>query len=209
MKPVIFFDWDGTIVDSMDLCVQGVLVTMRKMGLPEPPIELCKACNGPSPEETVPMLGIPPERAQEYYDIRFAAEDAICETVNKAYEGVQDMLRSLKDKAMLCVVSNGHRDYIDQCMKLFQLEGLFSRVEGAIPGRSKPEALQQMLDDIRPERAIMVGDRLGDLMAGRLCGLPTVAACYGFGTEEEWREADFQAYTMQEMQRVLEAFIEG
>jgi len=30
MKPVIFFDWDGTIVDSMDLCVQGVLVTMRQ-----------------------------------------------------------------------------------------------------------------------------------------------------------------------------------
>ena len=45
MKPVIFFDWDGTIVDSMDLCVEGVLVTMRKMGLPEPSVALCEACN--------------------------------------------------------------------------------------------------------------------------------------------------------------------
>lgn len=209
MKPVIFFDWDGTIVDSMDLCVQGVLTTMRKMGLPEPSIELCKACNGPSFEETVPMLGIPPERAQEYYDIRFRAEDELCETVNKPYEGVQAMLRALHPHAELCVASNGQRKYIDQCMALFDMQGLFSRSEGAAPGRSKTQALQQMLDDIRPERAVMVGDRLGDLMAGRACGLPTVAACYGFGTQEEWQEATWQARDMQELQRVLEEFIEG
>ena len=209
MKPVIFFDWDGTIVDSMDLCVQGVLTAMRKMGLPEPSIELCRACNGPTFEETAPMLGIPPERAREYYDIRFAAEDELCKTVNKPYEGVGHMLRALLPHAQLCVVSNGQRKYIDQCMEIFGLQGLFSRVEGAAPGRSKPQALQQMLDEIRPERAVMVGDRLGDLMAGKACGLPTVAACYGFGTPEEWQEATFQAHDMQELQRVLEAFIGG
>jgi len=66
-----------------------------------------------------------------------------------------------------------------------------------------------MLDELQPERAIMVGDRLGDLTAGRSCGLPTVAACYGFGTPQEWQEATWQARDMQEMQRVLEKFIAG
>lgn len=207
MKPVIFFDWDGTIVDSMELCVQGVLTALRRMGLPEPPRSLCEACNGPSYEETVPILGIPPERAQEYYAVRSLAEVELCETVNRAYEGVQAMLRALSDKAELCVVSNGQRKYIDQCMALFGLEGLFSRVEGAVPGRSKTEALRQMIDDIRPERAVMVGDRLGDLMAGQACGLPTVAACYGFGTEEEWREATWQAESVEALHGILEEWM--
>ncbi len=32
MKPVIFFDWDGTLADSMNLCVAEIrqaLITMR------------------------------------------------------------------------------------------------------------------------------------------------------------------------------------
>lgn len=207
VKPFIFFDFDGTIVDSMDLCVQGVLKAMRHLGLPEPPIALCEACNGPTFEETVPMLGIPPERAGEYYAVRTAAEDELCEAINKPYPGVGDMLRALSGKAELCIVSNGQRSYIDQCIALFGFEGLFSHIEGSRPGRTKTQALQEMLDALRPERAVMVGDRLGDLMAGKACGLPTVAACYGFGTPEEWDVATWGARDMQEMQRVLEAWV--
>ena len=38
MKPVIFFDWDGTLADSMNLCVAEIrqaLITMRLPDLPD------------------------------------------------------------------------------------------------------------------------------------------------------------------------------
>lgn len=38
-----------------------------------------------------------------------------------------------------------------------------------------------VLDQMRPQRAVMVGDRKGDFLAGRDNGLPTVSACYGYG----------------------------
>lgn len=33
-KPVIFFDWDGTLADSMPLCIEQIRGTLAEMGLP-------------------------------------------------------------------------------------------------------------------------------------------------------------------------------
>ena len=49
----------------------------------------------------------------------------------------------------------------------------------------------------------MVGDRTGDIRAGKLNGLPTVAAAFGYGNAEEWAEADHCAATMDELQTLL------
>lgn len=49
----------------------------------------------------------------------------------------------------------------------------------------------------------MVGDRTGDIRAGKANGLPTVAAAFGYGNAEEWAEADFRADTMDELQTLL------
>ena len=33
-KPVIYFDWDGTLADSMDLCMGEIALSLEWMGLP-------------------------------------------------------------------------------------------------------------------------------------------------------------------------------
>jgi len=53
----------------------------------------------------------------------------------------------------------------------------------------------------------MVGDRLGDITAGKANGIPTVAACYGFGNEEEYAQADYRADSAEEMTTLLKKLL--
>lgn len=202
-KPVICFDWDGTLCDSMSLCVEELRLTLRRMGLPGQPEELLRRCNGPTYEEAASIVGVPDGRVEEYARIRLRAGLELCPTVNHLFPGVREMLEALRGKATLCVVSNGMGDYIDLCLKTFGLEGMFDRIETFRHGRCKAQALAEVLEDLKPDRVWMVGDRLGDIEAGKRCGIPTVAACYGYGAPDEWAAADLQARTVEELSTLL------
>ena len=80
-RPVIFFDWDGTLADSMPLCIAEIRLALERMGMPELPEALIAQCNGPTYEESVGVLGIPEERAKEFLHERKEAEMALVPTV--------------------------------------------------------------------------------------------------------------------------------
>lgn len=202
-KPVICFDWDGTLCDSMRLCVEELRLTLRRMGLPAQPDEVLGRCNGPTYEEAASIVGVPEERVEEYTRIRLQAGLELCPTVNHLFPGIREMLEALRGQATLCVVSNGMSDYLDLCLRSFGVEGVFERIETFRHGRSKAEALAEVIADLKPERVWMVGDRLGDIEAGKANGVPTVVACYGYGTPDEWAVADMQARTVEELTALL------
>ena len=57
----------------------------------------------------------------------------------------------------------------------------------------KPELVAKLLSDlgIRAESAVMVGDTIGDVEAGKANGLATVGVTWGYGLREELVGADF------------------
>lgn len=202
-KPIIFFDWDGTLCDSMQLCIEENRTTLLTMGLPDQPDEVLRRCNGPTFEEAAPIIGIPAERMAEYCRIRLSCALTLVPKVNRLFPGAKELLSALKDRAELCIVSNGTREYLTLCMQQFGLEGVFRRMAWSRPERSKAQNLAGLLAELQPERAFMVGDRIGDIRAGQANGLPTIAAAYGYGCDAEYAEADFRADTMAELQAML------
>ena len=121
MKPVIFFDWDGTLADSMNLCVAEIRQALITMRLPDLPDDVLRQCNGPTFEQSLDILHIPHDRAQEYMTTRLTAELALVPTVNRLFPGVREMLQTLREYADLCIVSNGEHDYIALCLQVFGL----------------------------------------------------------------------------------------
>ncbi|MGN1019137.1 MAG: HAD family hydrolase [Aristaeellaceae bacterium] len=208
-KPAILFDWDGTLADSMDLCIGEVRLALTRMGLPVPPEAVIRQCNGPTFEESIPLLGIPRERAEEYLRVRLQAGLELCPRVNRLFPGVREMLLTLRERADLCIASNGTADYLALCQRVFGLEGVFRAVRAAQQGRTKAGAVADILAEVRPCAAIMVGDRLGDIEAGKANGLPTLCAAYGYGDAGAWAAADQAAENVAELQRRLERFIEA
>lgn len=206
-RPVIFFDWDGTIADSMPLCIGEITLAIQRMGLPVPPVEKLKACNGPTYEESIAVLELPPERGEEFLRLRKEAEMELVPQVQQFFPGIREMLEELRTFADLAIVSNGLQEYLELSTRVMQVEDVFTRLQAHIPGKSKAEALGLLMADMQPEKCVMVGDRLGDITAGKANGIPTVAACYGFGNEEEYAQADHRANSAKEMTELLKKLL--
>ena len=205
-RPVIFFDWDGTLCDSMDLCIHENRMALERMGLPAVPEASLRACNGPTFQEAVPILGIPEDRAEEYYRIRLECALSLVPQVNRLFPGAKELLMALAPHTEMCIVSNGTTPYLNLCKDVFGLHGVFLRTAASHPERTKTQNLALLLEELQPERAIMVGDRLGDIRAGKDNGLTTIAACFGYGNEDEYAQADMRADSMQALQQMLMDF---
>ena len=152
------------------------------------------------------MIGIPADRMEEYCRVRLSCALDLVEKVNRLFPGVRELLTALHPHADLCIVSNGTEAYLKKCLKHFRLEDVFRLVVWCHPERTKTQNLALAISELQPERAVMVGDRLGDFRAGKANGLPTVAAAFGYGNSVEWAEADLRADSMAELQSLLITF---
>lgn len=208
-KPVIFFDWDGTLADSMHLCICGIETAMKKLGLPALPRERIVQCNGPAFDESVHILDIPADKAEAFLRLRRQTEMDVIPTVQRLFPGVRTMLETLLPMADLVVASYGLKDYLHQSAQTLGVDSMFMRIQHAMPGKTKAEMVGILLEELQPTRAVMVGDRLGDLMAGRDNGIPSIAACYGYGNAEEWKHADACAASAEELTNMLTAFCQS
>ena len=206
-KPVIFFDWDGTLADSMSLCMGECALTLEWMDLP-PLHELdLMRCNGPTLEEAASILGVPETRMEEYLQKRKDAQIVIFEKHQKLFTGVYDMLLALRKEADLVIVSNGYPEYLDRSLDITKTRELFAHVQPCIEGLNKTQVLAKLLEEMKPAKCIMVGDRTGDIIAGRENGVPTIAAAFGYGMPEEWALADMQAFSVGQLTEMLQEFI--
>ena len=51
---------------------------------------------------------------------------------------------------------------------------------------------------------MVVGDRIHDIEAAHWNHIPCIAALYGFGQEEEMKEADYTLYSIKELPALLD-----
>ncbi len=202
-KPVIYFDWDGTLGDSMDLCLGEIRLALKRIGHAEVEEEKIRACNGPTHEESVVIMGMEGEEGEAFLRERRRAERELIPVLLRTYPGVEELLRTLQQHADLAIVSNGQKDYIELSVATFHLTDCFVRIQASMPGKGKTEVLRSMLDDMQPSRAILVGDRRTDFEAGIGNHLLTMAATYGYGTDEEYALADIRVSSVEEMREKL------
>ncbi len=59
--------------------------------------------------------------------------------------------------------------------------------------------------DMRPDEALLVGDSIYDIEAGRAAGVKTVAALYGYGDPGFWRQADYRIESIEGLIEILDS----
>ena len=128
-KPVIYFDWDGTLGDSMDLCLGEIRLALKRIGHAEVEEEKIRACNGPTHEESVVIMGMEGEEGEAFLRERRRAERELIPVLLRTYPGVEELLRTLQQHADLAIVSNGQKDYIELSVATFHLTDCFVRIQ--------------------------------------------------------------------------------
>jgi phosphoglycolate phosphatase-like HAD superfamily hydrolase len=74
--------------------------------------------------------------------------------------------------------------------------------------KPNPEPLKKILNalQVRPDRAVMVGDSVGDVLAGKQAGMVTCALTYGLGKREDLIQAnpDYLAEDIWDLTEIFE-----
>ena len=213
MTPHTFlFDMDGTLLDSSAAVVDAVAAGLRRAyahhGLPAaaPDHDLINGCMGlPSRlyfERAYPAGSVPEALRAEFALSfgRFTTEEevaAVARGETRLYDGVAEALAELRRRGhRLLLFSNAGEIYFDAIVRGHGLDRVFATtmsLERACAERvaeDKTGMVLALADD--PARTVVVGDRKGDVDAGRAAGARTVGCLYGFGSPDELEAADWK-----------------
>lgn len=188
---LIIFDLDGTLIESSRDIAWAVNKTLKYLGFNELSYDAIKSYIGWG----VKMLleqAVPKERhnllneAREIF-LRYYEGHLVVDTY--LYEGARDVITYFKHKK-LAVVTNKPFLLTKKILKEFAISDFFKKVVGGdtVPNKKPhPQAIDTILNelDVRPEKAVFVGDSSVDITAGRNAGVITCGAVYGFRGRDE------------------------
>jgi phosphoglycolate phosphatase len=195
------FDLDGTLTDPREGITRSIAYALERMGIAPPPLEeLVFAIGPPLRASLARLIGTDSpaavERAIALYRERFA-EVGLFE--NRPYDGIAATLEALRARGVrLMVATSKPTVYAARIVERFGLAAHFDEVHGCELDGTR-EDKRDLLAHVIPRhgvdarRAVMIGDRGADMRAARHHGLHAVGALWGYGSEDELREAGAHA----------------
>jgi len=210
----VFFDFDGTLLDTETDIRETYRITFRQFGLTA---DQASFRIGPSLPDTVRMLR--PEASEtELREILTAFSrnyDRSGFPATRCYDGVREMLEALHGTIPLFIATNKRLAPTELLLAKFQLQDYFDQVYASdmlLPVRrlSKLEMLQRGLAEhgLNPADCAIVGDTVSDIRGGREAGMRTVAVRWGYAAPDEFSDPapDRIADTPAEVPALLKTF---
>lgn len=195
MRSVLLVDLDGTLTDPAEGIVGCFRLALEALGRPVPPAAELTWIIGPSLRRSfADVLGgaADPEEALALYRSRYATE-GLFEAI--VYDGVREALAALTGAgARLVLCTAKPQVYAIAILRRFDLDRYFEASYGAeLDGRleDKGDLIAHILGErgLDPGDCVMWGDRKHDVVAARRHAIPTIGALWGYGGEQELREA--------------------
>ena len=221
MKPkklpvdLIIFDLDMTLVDSQASIYACFTEAFRANGLPPP-----------NKREVAKLVGIPLERMAELLLLKAGvnATAGLNAAIVKAYRGryartagketmlfpgVRETLEYFKEKR-LAIITTKEGNLTRQLLGELDILKYFNLILGYGDYRSPkpdPEAVFKTLDETKvpASKAVIIGDTIYDLEAGKSAGIHTIAVSYGVDPVGELKLAkpEFIVDDMRDLMKLL------
>lgn len=185
-KQLIIFDWDGTLMDSVNHIVDSMRHAINIMDLEPRSTEQLRDIIGLGMKEAIYQLY--PNHQSEQFAQQFSAayrENFFIEQAPQAlFEGAEATLQTLIDENyLLAVATSKSRRGLDKVMTETGLGDYFVTSRCADETRSKPhpQMLLEILESqqIAADQAIMVGDTVYDLEMAIQARVLPIGVSYG------------------------------
>jgi phosphoglycolate phosphatase len=190
----IFFDLDGTIVDSREAYYEAARIAFRAMGQepPEPKVALEVPRRL---EQKQPISDIIRGNTHEFLHVYLETYYSVTEAKTRSVPNVSAVLESLSTKAKLALVTmrSVPKENIMKELARFGIAKYFTHVMTALDTykpKPSPEALIKCVEalDVQMCDCAIVGDSINDIKAGKAAGAKTVAVLSGLFSREEVAE---------------------
>ncbi len=182
------FDLDGTLLNTLEDLADAVNYSLAQFGMPQRTIEEVRNYVGNGirlliersvPNGTdLPVIDNVFECFKKYYQEH-------CNDNTKAYDGIIDMLKELKQSGIkLAVLSNKAQNAVTKLCDIY-FDNLLDITFGAREGIAKKPAPDALLEcaaiaDIALEDIAYIGDSDVDVLTARNAGVDCIAVSWGF-----------------------------
>ncbi len=213
MYNTVFFDLDGTVINSELGVLNSVEYALKKYGAEIPPREKLNFFLGPPLEDSfAKLLNISRQEAQtlvKYYR-EYYPQKGIFEI--ELYEGIVPLLENIKQSGRKTVIATSKpEEFAVRILKHLGIAELFDVIAGATFDNSrseKPDVLAyaiKMAGVTDINTAVMVGDRKYDCIGAQHFGMDSIGVLYGFGDLEELNNAGatYIAKTVEDIYKFL------
>ena len=189
----VFFDLDGTLINSEMGVTRSVVYTLEKFGIEETDrAKLLKFLGPPLTYSFKTFYGFDAEdadRAVAYYRERYRS---IGIHENEVYDGIPELLASLKQSGKkLFVATSKPEHFAKAILSELGLDIYFDGIYGSTLDESrntKDKVLEYAIAEsgiTDKSRAVMVGDRYHDVEGAKKNGIDCIGVLFGFGDREE------------------------
>jgi len=183
---LIIFDWDGTLIDSIEWIVHCLQHAARQCGLPASSEQAARDVIGLSIHEA--MRALFPKVASDTHTALVDAYETLFASRQPGPEDLFDGVPALLDELdsagyQLAVATGKSRRGLDAVLATTQTAHHFAATRCADETASKPHPrmLLEILDELNvpAERALMVGDSVHDMQMARHASMPAIAVATG------------------------------
>ena len=204
----ILFDLDGTITDSANGITNAVKYGIKKMS------EIYPDLNIVLPEDNILRKFIGPPLDISFKKYIYDNQDKAMEFIKyyredyngnnglfncTLYDGIYDLIKTLYNSNFNTYLATAKPlESAVRIIKHFDLDKYFTNMYGAILGgaiKNKLDVLKEasLKENFNKNETIMIGDRIDDIEASKNMGFDSIAVRYGFGNDEEFRDATYIA----------------
>ena len=195
-KKYIIFDLDGTIIDSGLGIKNGIMYSLKSIGIQNVDENILNEFIGPPLKDSyMKFFDMSEQKAREMVNKyrQYYSEQGIYEAY--IYEGIENVIKDLKDKENEIILATSKPEiFAKKILNHFNLIEYFDFVGGATLDHKishKNEVLEYVFKEcfINPQKGFMIGDTKFDILGGKLFYLNTIGVTYGYGSLEELKEA--------------------
>lgn len=208
-KKLLMFDFDGTLIDSVPDLADAINVMLEQLGKPTYSLQTIEKWVGNGARKLVEralsassegdieaddkLVLADVEAAEQLFFNAYGAHDT-SKTV--AYPDVDLGLKQLKNADFtLALVTNKPIRFVPHILAGLGWTTLFDMVIGgdSLP-QKKPDAAPLLhvcnTLNIAPAQALMIGDSINDISAGKNAGIDTVGLSYGYNYGKDIRDSE-------------------
>jgi len=192
---LIIFDWDGTLVDSIEWIARCLKKAGELCGLPAPEHQAAKEVIGLSIDKAMKKLYPDTDGRTQAMLIKHYSHEYFTHTVSRddLFAGVYAMLHQLRDEGFQLAVATGKtRAGLDEALTGTGTWELFCATRCADETASKPDPrmLNEIMGHVRASRGrtLMVGDSVHDLEMARNARIASVAVTCGAHPPESLKQ---------------------
>lgn len=190
MLKTVIFDLDGTIGDTLPLCVMAFKKAIEPLGgVTLTPREIISHF-GPSEEGVIRELF--PDRYDEAVELFIKSYRELHDMAPKPFVGIVELLEYLKSNGIKNTVVTGKgMNTLNITLEKYGIAHYFDLLEAGSPeGPCKASKIRKILEELQaaPEEALYVGDAPTDITESREVGVPVASAAWASTAEPELLE---------------------